>query len=129
MENSVDRLRREFVACLKHKWPNQRLTIEFRHDVYNYLFHGKGTPAEQESWTIFEEGHLNLCKLLPNGKGLFDQNGDGVKMMFAIKMKKYLGRSPKNFQRKAGTQSIVETPRSYVGKISICFVKVDCGLE
>ena len=129
MENSFDRLRREVVACLKHKWPNQRLTIEFRHDVYNYLFHGKGTPAEQKSWTTFEEGDLNLCKLPPNWNCLFDQNGDGVKMMFPIKMRKYLGRSPKNFQRKAGTQSIVEAPRSYVEKISICFAKVACGLE
>ena len=61
MENSVDRLRREVVACIKRKRPNQRLTIEFRHDVYNYLFHGKGTPGEQKSWTTFEEGDLNLC--------------------------------------------------------------------
>ena len=85
--------------------------------------------AEQKSWKIFEEGDLSLCQFPPNWNCLFDQNGDGVKMMIPITKRKYLGCSPKDFERQAGTQSIVEAPRSYIEKVWICFVKNACGLK
>jgi hypothetical protein len=115
-------LRREVVDSLRHRWPEQRVTVEFRHDVYNFLFAGKGKPAEQMHWTLFEEHDLSKCKLPPNWNCLFDMHGDGVWMKFPVKMRKFLQRSPPNFQRKA--DSIVEAPRSYTGKISICFIKL-----
>ena len=73
-------------------------------------------PAEK-SWIIFEERDLSLCEFPLNLNCLFDQNGDGEKMMIPIKKRKYLGCSPKDFERQAGTQSIVEAPRSYIEKV------------
>ena len=122
VEESIDHLRREVVDSLKHRWPKQRVTVEFRHDVYNFLFTGKGKPAEQMHWTLFEEHDFSKCKLPPNWNCLFDMHGDGVWMKFPVKMRKFLQRSPPNFQRKA--DSIVEAPRSYTEKIYICFIKL-----
>lgn len=56
----------------KKKWPEQRLTPEFRHDANNFLFAGKGKPVEQRSWTLFEEQHFSKCKLPTNWNCLYD---------------------------------------------------------
>ncbi|XP_028418649.1 chromobox protein homolog 8-like [Dendronephthya gigantea] len=118
----VDRLRKEVVASLKHRWPEQKLTVEFRHDVYNYLFGGKGKAAEQKSWTLFEEQDFVNCGLPNNWNCRYDKHGDGVKMLFPVKMRKFLGRSAKCFVKEG--ESIVEAPRAYTEKISINFIKV-----
>ena len=106
----------------KKKWPEQRLTPEFRHDANNFLFAGKGKPVEQRSWTLFEEQHFSKCKLPTNWNCLYDQHVDGVKMRFPVKMRTFLGRSPGNFQRQGET--IVEVSRSFTVKVSISFIKV-----
>ena len=60
VEECVDRLRREVVNSLKHKWPEQRLTPEFRHDAYNFLFAGKGSLPSKEA------GHYLRNKISQN---------------------------------------------------------------
>jgi hypothetical protein len=63
VEECIDRLRQEVIDSLKHKWPEQRITLEFRHAVFNFLFNGKGKPAGQKNWTLFEEKDFSKCKL------------------------------------------------------------------
>ena len=38
--------------ALRHKGPEERLTLEFRHDVYKYLFNGKGRDAKEKNWVF-----------------------------------------------------------------------------
>ena len=66
-------MRIEVMLALKHKAPEQKLTLEFRHDVYGFLFNGKGKPAEQRGWMLFEESEFEKCKLPPTWFCIHDQ--------------------------------------------------------
>jgi hypothetical protein len=121
-EECVDKMRIEVMLALKHKAPEQKLTLEFRHDVYGFLFNGKGMPAEQRGWMLFEESYFEKCKLPPSWFCIHDQHGDGTKVRFPVKMRTFLGHSPRNFSNKGG--EIVELPRSFIEKMSIKFIKI-----
>lgn len=122
VEECVDRLRTAIMSSLKHRWPEQKVTIEFRHDVFVFLFGGKGKPAEQRNWTLFEEQDFVKCKLPPNWSSIHDLHGNGVKLRFPIKMRAFLGRTPKNYHKEG--HKIVEGPRAYIEKISINFIRI-----
>ena len=62
IEEFVDRMRVSLMDALRHKGPEQRLTLEFQHDVYKYLFHAKGKTAEEKNWSSFYEN--DFCRLL-----------------------------------------------------------------
>ena len=47
--------------ALRHKGPEQRLTLEFQHDVYKCLFNGKGRTAEEKNWNSFYENDFCRC--------------------------------------------------------------------
>ena len=115
-------MRIEVMLALKHKAPEQKLTLVFRHDVYGFLFNGKGKPAEQRGWMLFEESDFEKCKLPPTSFCIHDQHGDGTKVRFPVKMRTFLGHSPRNFTNKGG--EIVELPRSFIEKMSITFIKI-----
>ncbi|CAB3981177.1 Hypothetical predicted protein [Paramuricea clavata] len=120
----VDRLRREILSCLKRKGPQQRISIDFRHDVYKFLFVGKGKQAEQRGYILFEENDFSKCRLPKYWNCLFDQHGDGIKINFPVKMRHFLARSRKSFVRKGGR---MEVPCALTEKISLTFVKVAFG--
>lgn len=118
----VDRMRIALLDTLRHKGPAVSVSLEFRHDVFKFLFKGKGRQAEERNWTLFEENEFARCKLPSNWGCLYDKHGDGTRIRFPVKMRKFLALSPKAYHR-VGTD-IVETPRAYIEKISIRFVKV-----
>lgn len=122
IQQCVDTLRREILDALRHKGPEQRVSIQFRHDVYKSLFQGVGKVAQQKHWTLFESADFHRCKLPENWNYLLNQHGDGVRMMFPVKMRTFLGRSPKNYEKEG--EQMVEIPRQYVEKISLIFIKV-----
>ena len=49
IEECVDRMCVSLMDALRHKAPEQRLTLEFQHDAYKYLFHSKGRTAEEKN--------------------------------------------------------------------------------
>lgn len=108
--------------ALRHKGPEQRLTLEFCHDVYKYLFYGKGKDAKEKNWHLFDENDFSKCKLPPSWNCIYDRHGDGVKLRFPLKMRKFLQLSPVTYQRVA--ENIVEAPRAYIEKITTKFIKV-----
>ena len=112
VQKCVDRLRREILDTLRHKGPEQKLSIEFRHDVFQFLFHGFGKAAEQKQWTLFESKDFSRCKFPDNWNYLLNHHGDGVKTRFPVKMRTFLSRSP--------TQSYVEKISLIIVKISYC---------
>ena len=122
VQECVDRLRREILDALWHKGPEQKLSIEFRHDVFQFLFHGFGKAAKQKQWILFQSKDFSCCKFPDNWNYLFNHHGDGVKMRFPVKMRTFLSRSPKNFTKHG--EQMVEVPQSYVEKISLIFVKI-----
>ena len=122
VQKCVDRLRREILDTLRHKGPEQKLSIEFRHDVFQFLFHGFGKAAEQKQWTLFESKDFSRCKFPDNWNYLLNHHGDGVKTRFPVKMRTFLSRSLKS-NTKHGEQ-MVEVPQSYVEKISLIIVKI-----
>ena len=113
--------------ALRHKGPEERLSLEFRHDVYKYLFNGKGRDAKEKNWGLLDENDFSKCKLPPNWNCIFDKRGDGVKLRFPLKMRKFLQLSPMTYQRVA--EDIVEAPRAYIEKITINFVKVPSSCD
>ena len=115
-------MRLTLLEALKHKGPEQKVCLEFRHDVFKFLFCGRGGAAPEKNWTLLEETDFNKCKLPNNWSHIFDIHGDGVMIRFPLKVRKYLTLSPKSHQ-KVGDK-IVEVPRAYMEKISIKFVKV-----
>lgn len=108
--------------ALRHKGPEQKITMEFRHDVYKYLFQEKGREAKEKNWRLFDAKDFSKCKLPPNWNCKYDKHGDGVEIKFPLKMRKFLQLSPITYQRVA--EDIVEAPRAYIEKITIKFVKV-----
>ena len=122
VQQCVDRLRMTVLDGLRHKGPEQRIVLEFRHDVFKYLFHGMGRRAEQKLWSLYEEKDFSRCGLPQDWNSLFDCHADGVKVKFPLKMRAFLGRSPKNYKKKG--REIVAIPQAYVEKISIVFIKI-----
>ena len=122
VQSCIDRMRLTLLEALKHKGPEQKVCLEFRHDVFKYLFHGRGRAAAEKNWTLLEEMDFNKCKFPNNWSRIFDSHGDGVMIRFPLKVRKYLTMSPKSYH-KAGDK-IVEMPRAHMEKISIIFVKV-----
>lgn len=48
IQDCVDRLRVSVLEARKHKGPMQTVYLEFRHDVFKYLFNGEGRPAKEK---------------------------------------------------------------------------------
>ena len=115
VQSCIDRMRLTLLEALKHKGPEQKVCLEFRHDVLSICF------VEEEEQHQRETDFIK-CKLPNNWSHIFDIRGDGVMIRFPLKVRKYLTLSPKSHQ-KVGDK-IVEVPRAYMEKISIKFVKV-----
>lgn len=118
----MDWLRHGILESLRHKSPEQRITMEFRHDVFKYLFHNKGRKSPEKYWTLYEEGDFSKCQLPNLWNCVFDKHGDGHRMRFPVKMRTLLGRSPKSHEKLG--DKVVEKPRVYIEKVSIKFIKV-----
>ena len=121
----MNRLRVSLLGALQQKSSAQCISLEFRHDVFKYLFNGKGRPAQEKNWQLYEENGFSTCKLSSNWSCLFDKHGDGVKIMFPVKIRKFLCPSPKTYQMVA--EAIVEAPRTYTEKLSVKFLKVSAS--
>ena len=110
------------LESLSHKGPDQRLTLEFRHDVFKYLFRDRGRKSQDKNWTLYAEGDFIKCQLPSKWCCLFDKHGDGTRVKFPVKIMTLLSLSPKSHEKVGGR--IVERPRVYIEKISIKFIKV-----
>lgn len=122
IQQNVDRLRHGILECLRHKSPEQRITMEFRHDVFKYLFHSKGRKSPEKNWTLFEEGDFSKWQLPNQWNCVFDKHGDGYRMRFPVKMRTLLGLFPKSHVKLG--DKVVEKPRVYIEKVPIKFIKV-----
>ena len=119
----VDRLRIAVMEALRHKGPEQRVVVEFCHEVYKYLFMKKGKNSNVEkSWNMFEEGDFDKCYFPANWNQIIDEHGDGVKLKFQVKMRSFLSISPRTYQKVGEEMKLV--PRAYIEKLSLRFIKI-----
>ncbi|KAJ7327834.1 hypothetical protein OS493_026113 [Desmophyllum pertusum] len=77
VQENLDRLRHCVLDCLRHKYPEQRMTVEFRHDVFKYLFQRKGRKSKDKYWTMYEEPDFSKCNFPIQWNSWFDKHGDG----------------------------------------------------
>lgn len=94
-------------------------TICFRHDVFNYLFEGKGTKINNH--TMLEKGDFQRCVFPNEWDQLVDKLGDGVKIEFPVKVRLFISQGPKSHTMTAG--EIKESPRYYIEKLSVHCLK------
>ena len=128
IEECVDRMCVSLMDALRHKAPEQRLSLEFQHDAYKYLFRGKGRTAEEKNWNSFYENDFCTCRLSTNNwNSIYDQHEDGVKITFPLKLRIFFQLSPRTYKRVG--QTIVEAQRAIIEKVSIKFIQVpsSCG--
>ena len=118
--HEVSRLRIAVAHALKASKVRQTLTVEFRQDVYLYLFGCKG--YQQGKWRVLEKDDFLAQYFYPNQWDSFlDQHGQGTKVYYPVKVRHYISRSPKGFIRNS---NITEAARAYQEKFSIQMVKV-----
>ena len=127
IEECVDRICVSLMDALRHKGQEQRLTLEFQHDVYKYLFHSKGRTAEEKNRNSFYENDFYRCRLSTNWNSIYDKHEDGVKIRFPLKLRTLFQLSPRTYKRVGET--IVEAQRAFIEKVSIKFIPVpsSCG--
>ncbi|XP_046863235.1 LOW QUALITY PROTEIN: uncharacterized protein LOC124456980 [Xenia sp. Carnegie-2017] len=122
VQSCVDRLRMTALIAQKRQGSEQRISIDFRHDVFQYLFYGFGEPAQQKHWTLYEKKDFFLCKFPENWSCLYDSHGDGIKIKYTeLKIRKFLGKSPKTHKR--NRTKINAMPQTCFEKISVFFYK------
>lgn len=103
----------------KHGHADSSTIVEMRHDVFQYLFKGKGVPSGRA-------GHLNLVKEdfgrchLPDGWDVYvDRLGDGQQINFPVQVRPFLGWGPQTHGLING--ELKPLPRYCQEKVSICF--------
>lgn len=94
--------------------------IQFRHDVFNYLFNDNGKRVDGRNIFLDKED-FSRCSLPEEWDQLVDKLGDGVRVPFPVKARSFISKSPKKHTLIAG--EIKEPPRFYLEKISINCMK------
>lgn len=112
----IDMLHIAILENLKSKsiLPTQ---VNFRHDVFRYLFKSKGVESEDGRHLLLEKDDFARCHLPQQWDQLLDRLGNGTKVEFPVKAKLFLSCSPKTHQVIGG--KIVLMQRYQIEKLSI----------
>ena len=121
----VSRLRVHIESYLKSK-QRGAVTIDFRGDVFQFLFRRKGKP--QKSWVLLDSSHFPRKYFPPGWDKLYDVHGQGLKVWYPMKLRTFISWSPNKFTRD-NRGHLKAAPRAYIEKLSFEFVKVAGGLE
>lgn len=106
------------LAKLKSKTRNN-IVIDFEHDWFRSLFHGKGREARQKGYMLLEKNDFVRFQLPENWDVVCDGNGDGVRVKYPFKVRLYLAKSPKTFSIVLG--ELQEDQRMLIEKLSLDF--------
>lgn len=112
----------------KHQTSSAITVIDMKHDVFRYLFRGKGRTSSKAGCTLLEREDFHRCKFFNTNDWdtYIDNLGDGAKVMFPIRVKPYLSWGPKTYSLAEG--KIIPKPRYHLEKVSITFTKTACTL-
>jgi len=74
-------------------------------------------------WLFYDLNDFSKCKFPPEWSSAYDMHGDGPKLHFPVKMRYFLGRSPKtHFCDNNG--NVKECNNMYIEKVSLQFTKI-----
>ena len=119
--SEVGRLRSALCQSLNCPRTRQRLTFEFRQDVFSFLFKKKG--QQHGCWQVLEKHHF-LPKYFPmQWDCLFDIHGQGTMVHFPVKIRHFISWSPPGYVFDTSGNG-TEAPRAYQEKMSMDFIKV-----
>ena len=91
--------------------------VNFRHDVFRYLFKNKGVKSEDGRHLLLEKDDFDRCHLPQQWDQILDRLGNGTRVEFLVKAKLFLSRSPKTHQ--VIGEKIVLMQRYEIEKLSI----------
>lgn len=119
----VDLLRSSMMSALRGKAVIQNITLNFRHDVFKYLFCGRGRNLVYGRFALFDLRDFSKCNLPQDWYTIYDIHGDGTKAHFPVKMRFFLAKTPKTHHCDH-TGNIQESNCMHVEKISIRLAKI-----
>ena len=98
-----------------------------KHDVYRYFFNNKGTLSRDFKNAMFILKDFNKLSLPYHWWYILDVNGQGKAVDFPVKMKAYLGSSPKHFIVQSG--KVIEAPKMPLEMVSLTINTRACSKE
>ena len=113
------------VAVEQHLKSKSRLpsTISLRGDVYRFLFHSKKTF--QDGWHLLQKTDFPARYFPLFWDHLADWHGQGIKIMYSMKVRHFISRSPKNYS--VHERDHHPSPRAFQEKFTFLFSKVALG--
>lgn len=108
----------------KHQTASATTVVEIRHDVFNYIFRGRGRPSTKSGCILLEKNNFNRCSFLkecPDWDTYIDNLGDGTQVVFPIRAKPFVSLRPQTHKLVEG--KLVLKPRYHLKKVSLCFNK------
>lgn len=98
-----------------------------KHDVYRFFFNNKGMPSKDSKYALFSLKDFNKLSLPHHWWYILDANGQGKAVDFPVKMRAYLGNSPKHFIVQAG--KVTEAPKLPLEMVSLIINTKACSKE
>ena len=117
----VCRLRTAVCVALKNPRLRKVVTVEFREDVFRFLFKTRG--IKQGNWQLLQQGDFSPTFFPLDWHCVLDLHGQGTKMLFPVKIKQFIAWSPKHFHATANG-NVAESARAFQEKVSLSFIKV-----
>ena len=98
--------------------------VEFRLDVYNYLFKGKGTKPPSGRGLLFNLEDFDSTFFCDNWFVSYDKLGNGCAIDFPIRLQAVLKQGPVRYIKTSSR--LVRQPRVYVESLIVTVVKRRC---
>lgn len=92
--------------------------MEIRHDVFNYIFRGRGRPSTKSGCILSEKNDSNRCSFFKecNDWNIYTDNlGDGTQVVFPIRATALVSLAPQTHKLVEG--KLVPKPRYHLEKI------------
>lgn len=93
---NIDTIRVSVLTKLQSK-NRGNFILDFQHDCFRFLFHGKGREAREKGNILLDKIDFERCKFLENWDVGRDSNKDGVRVKYPFKVRVFLSKSPKTF--------------------------------
>lgn len=104
---------------------NCRFSVDFRIDVFNFLFNGKGNMPPSGRGNFFELTDFSNLYFPADWYVVYDKLGNGCKVVFPVRLESKVKYSSPVYSKKSDG-SIVLMPKSFTEMIYVSLVKARC---
>lgn len=114
---------------LKSKSMNPQISIHLDHDIWRFMFHGKGKAAQHHpGWVLLEKGDFSRLELPEYWWYALDQHGEGRAISFPMRARTVLSYSSKRYIRDAEGNTVL-APRKPVETATFIIARCQRGLD